>query len=267
MKIVFVTREDPIFIPLYLEPSLKNNLDNKFYIVIMEGVPPNSRDYRYLLKLLKLYGPKDFIIKVLQLVLYKMAMFLPASLTKRYYSVIKMARDYNAILHYTSDVNGKKFLNWLKKIKPDIVMSVTCPQIFKNELLSLPNKGCLNIHTSLLPKNKGWEPVFWAMYKGEKHTGVTVHWMVERFDSGPILVQKRIKIKGGESWFELNKVLAKLGGEAIKETLEGIKSGVIKECINDSKKETINHFPSVEEVRNFKKKGLIVVKFSEIFPS
>jgi len=267
MRVVFVTREDPIFIPLYLEKTFQKMKDDEFFIVIMEGVPPDTKDIRYLFSLLRLYGLRDFVLKCFQLVLYRVAnLWSKIKKQKRFFSVKELARFYEIPLFKTSNVNSKDFLDWLRKIKPDIVMSVTCPQIFKEELLSLPKIACLNIHTSLLPKNKSWEPVFWAMFKGEAKTGVTVHYMVRRFDSGGIIVQKSLPITKEDSWFSLNYKLAEIGGRAICEALLKIKSGDRSYKENDSKKETVNHFPSREEIMEFKKRGNSVIKIFDVFP-
>lgn len=79
------------------------------------------------------------------------------------------------------------------------------------ELLALPRHGFLNIHPSLLPAYRGIAPLFWQLRAGEMNTGVTVHWMDEGLDTGPILAQTAVPLPSGASGSELDKLLAEAG--------------------------------------------------------
>lgn len=60
----------------------------------------------------------------------------------------------------------------------------------RHAVLRVPRLGVLNVHPSLLPRHRGPMPVHWAVRHGDPETGVTVHWMVEAFDSGPVVAQR-----------------------------------------------------------------------------
>jgi methionyl-tRNA formyltransferase len=73
---------------------------------------------------------------------------------------------------------------------PDIVVCFGVPWRLPASMLRVPRLGVLNVHPSLLPRHRGPMPVHWAVRRGDEETGVTVHWMDEAFDSGPIVAQR-----------------------------------------------------------------------------
>ncbi len=95
---------------------------------------------------------------------------------------------------YTSDANGSLFLEKLKTINPDLILSAAYPQIFSKELIKIPVYGAVNFHPSLLPKFRGAHPHFWAIAKGERESGLTAHYMTEKIDDGNIIEQVNFPI-------------------------------------------------------------------------
>lgn len=74
--------------------------------------------------------------------------------------------------------------------EPDVVVCYGIPWRLPASVLRAPRVGVLNVHPSLLPRHRGPMPVHWAVRHGDEETGVTVHWMDEAFDSGPIVAQR-----------------------------------------------------------------------------
>ncbi|MGW0825575.1 methionyl-tRNA formyltransferase [Streptomyces sp. NPDC002845] len=74
--------------------------------------------------------------------------------------------------------------------EPDVVVCYGIPWRLPASVLRAPRLGVLNVHPSLLPRHRGPMPVHWAVRHGEEETGVTVHWMDEAFDSGPVVAQR-----------------------------------------------------------------------------
>ena len=81
-----------------------------------------------------------------------------------------------------------KFIAELRELKPDLIVVVAYGQILPQTILDLPPFGCLNVHTSLLPKYRGAAPIQWAIANGDAETGVTIMKMDAGLDTGPILV-------------------------------------------------------------------------------
>jgi folate-dependent phosphoribosylglycinamide formyltransferase PurN len=108
---------------------------------------------------------------------------------------------------------------------PDLLVSVSCPQRIGERLLSAPEHGAINIHSSLLPGYRGLAPYYWVLADDERATGTTVHYMTANFDEGNILAQARLDIAPGESAFSLFRRLALAGSPALVEAARRALAG------------------------------------------
>ncbi len=108
--------------------------------------------------------------------------------------------------------------------KADAAVVVAYGRILPPPFLHAPRLGCVNVHFSLLPKNRGAAPVNWAIVRGEQETGVTTMQMDEGLDTGAILLQRATAIGETETAPELMNRLAQSGAELLSETLRNIGS-------------------------------------------
>ncbi|MDB4785619.1 formyltransferase family protein, partial [Akkermansiaceae bacterium] len=151
-------------------------------------------------------------------------------------------------------INSLNSVNKIKAYRPDLLVSILGNQIFKSPVLNLAPKGCINLHTALLPKYRGLMPSFWVMKNNEKKTGVSVFFVDEGIDSGPIIVQKEVEI-GNKTQEELIMYTKKLGMEAIAKSINLIQKNEVKLIENDSSKKTYFSFPTRKDVVEFNKSG------------
>lgn len=158
------------------------------------------------------------------------------------------------IIKVTGSVNSDESLSVLRSLDPDLLISITGNQIFKKPLFEIPRLGTLNLHTALLPKYRGLMPSFWVLKNKEKQTGVSVFFVDEGIDSGPILVQKTINIDNVSQW-ELIRMTKFLGMEAIIEGIELIQSGDYELIPNHEEESTYYSFPTRKDVIEFKQGG------------
>src|SRR5262245_2614391 len=100
-------------------------------------------------------------------------------------------------------------------------------RILPDWMLNAPRRGCVNVHSSLLPKYRGAAPINWAVARGERETGVTIMQMDAGLDTGAILLKRAIQIGDEETAAELTPRLAELGAESLIEALSGIERGEI----------------------------------------
>ena len=121
--------------------------------------------------------------------------------------------------------NNLEFLEEVKKIKPDVICVVAYGKILPKELLDIPQKGCINVHGSLLPKYRGAAPIQWSILNGDKETGITTIYMDEGMDTGDIILKEKVKIDENETTGELWERLSKTGGKLLVETLQKIEDG------------------------------------------
>jgi len=121
----------------------------------------------------------------------------------------------------------EKFIGELRALKPDLMVVVAYGQILPQTILDLPQFGCLNVHTSLLPKYRGAAPIQWAIAEGEPETGVTIMKMDAGLDTGPILSTRRTPILPTDDSQILHDRLAQLGAELLVNTIPIYVAGKI----------------------------------------
>jgi methionyl-tRNA formyltransferase len=153
------------------------------------------------------------------------------------------------------NINSEDSLKMIRSYNPDLLVSVLGSQIFKQPLIDLATKGCLNLHTALLPKYRGVMPSFWVLKNKEKETGVSVFFVDKGIDSGPILVQKRISITIGMTQSQLIRISKKIGMDAIIEAIQLIQKGNYTLIPNPDEEKTYYSFPTCQDVKEFYKAG------------
>jgi methionyl-tRNA formyltransferase len=107
----------------------------------------------------------------------------------------------------------------LRDLAPEVIVVAAFGQILRAEVLSIPPRGCLNVHASLLPNYRGAAPVAAAILAGEEETGVTIMLMDEGMDTGPILSQVTCAISPQDTRESLSARLAQLGADLMMDTL------------------------------------------------
>lgn len=110
-------------------------------------------------------------------------------------------------------------LEKIRSLKPDLIIVAAYGKILPEKLLQIPGFGCINVHTSLLPKWRGASPVQNALLAGETETGVTIMLMDKGMDTGDIIAQKKITIGADEMREELLLRLRDVGKDLLLETI------------------------------------------------
>ena len=121
----------------------------------------------------------------------------------------------------------ENFISELRALKSDLMVVVAYGQILPQTILDLPRFGCLNVHTSLLPKYRGAAPIQWAIADGNSETGVTIMKMDAGLDTGPVLSTRRTPILPEDDSQKLHDRLAQLGAELLAETIPDYVAGKI----------------------------------------
>lgn len=124
--------------------------------------------------------------------------------------------------------NNAEFRALLESINPEVIIVVGYGRIIPPWMLSLPRRGNINLHGSLLPKYRGAAPIQWAIAEGERGSGVTTMLLNEGLDTGDILLQRELRIEPNETAISYGRRLADVGAELMIETLQGLESGKIK---------------------------------------
>jgi len=122
----------------------------------------------------------------------------------------------------------EKFIAELRALRPDLIIVVAYGQILPLAILNLPRHGCLNVHTSLLPKYRGAAPIQWAIANGDTETGVTIMKLDAGLDTGPVVSQRRTAIQPEDDSAVLHDRLAQLGAELLVQTIPDYVAGKIQ---------------------------------------
>ena len=122
---------------------------------------------------------------------------------------------------------NETFVQELRSLQPDLIVVAAYGQILPQAILDLPRFGCLNVHTSLLPKYRGAAPIQWAILEGEPETGVTIMKMDAGLDTGDILTQQQTPINPEDNSQILHDRLAQIGAALLVQTIRDYVAGKI----------------------------------------
>jgi methionyl-tRNA formyltransferase len=139
----------------------------------------------------------------------------------------------------------EQFITELRALQPDLIVVVAYGQILPPAILDLPRHGCLNVHTSLLPKYRGAAPIQWAIANGDTGTGVTIMKMDAGLDTGPIVSQRRTPIRPEDDSATLHDRLAQLGAELLIQTIPDYVAGKIQPRPQPA--EGVSHAPKIKK--------------------
>jgi UDP-4-amino-4-deoxy-L-arabinose formyltransferase/UDP-glucuronic acid dehydrogenase (UDP-4-keto-hexauronic acid decarboxylating) len=153
-------------------------------------------------------------------------------------SVKSWARERGIRVFTPGNVNEPVWVEEIAKFKPDCLFSFYYRQILSEDILRIPAFGAYNLHGSLLPAYRGRVPVNWAIIKGEKVTGVTLHHMTGKADAGDIVGQRRVEIDFYDTARTLMDKLCRAAGELLDELLPRIKAGTAPRITQDENKAT-----------------------------
>jgi len=143
-------------------------------------------------------------------------------------SVAETAVTHGLQVFAPEDINHPIWVEKIREIKPDIIFSFYYRNMVGKKILDIPKHGCLNLHGSLLPKYRGRCPANWALINGEKETGVTLHYMVEKPDAGDIVVQVPVAIGDDDTALDLHAKLNSASEVLLKSTLPALRTGSLE---------------------------------------
>jgi methionyl-tRNA formyltransferase len=133
----------------------------------------------------------------------------------------------------------------LRVLAPDLIVVAAYGQILPKALLDLPRFGCLNLHTSLLPRYRGAAPIQWAILNDDSQTGVTIMKMDAGLDTGEILSQQETPIGSQDTSETLHDRLARIGADLLLRTIPDFIAGKIQPRVQPS--EGVTHAPKIRK--------------------
>ena len=176
-------------------------------------------------------------------------------------SVAELAGEYDIPVFAPESVNHPVWVNRIRAMKPDYIFSFYYRDMLGGDILSIPSKGAINLHGSLLPKYRGRVPLNWAIINGETEAGVTLHYMTKKADAGDIISQEKFAITDDDTAKTVFDKAAEAAKVLLDRELPKIAAGTASRTPQDESKATtfggrkpadgeIDWTKSAKEVRN-----------------
>ena len=258
MKIVVVTQNAPLYLPHFLDKFFETLEQTNHVLtdIVVLGSTFNKTLFQEVVERYYFYGPAGFSRAIALIATHKVSSYLYRFIPSMgCHSVDNVIEKHKLHRLYVDSVNDAAFVNHIKAHNIDLLLSIASPQIFKRRLLDAPSRGSLNYHTALLPRYRGRQPLFWALFNGESEVGVTIHEMDEKLDNGPIVVQQAVLVEPNDSLHQLYKKTIEIGPELLCEAIQKIDRGDTHRIENNADLATTYSFPGREQAREFRRKG------------
>ena len=140
-------------------------------------------------------------------------------------SVLQLARSRGVPTVTVEDPHGAGWCERIAALAPQYLLCFYYRALLDERLLRLPRWGALNMHGSLLPKYRGRAPVNWAILRGERQTGATLHFMVPKPDAGPIVAQEAVAIGIDDTALTVSLAVAAAAARLIARCLPALAAG------------------------------------------
>lgn len=137
-----------------------------------------------------------------------------------------LAEDHGLVVFQPEKLREESFVRRLSELKADLFVVVAF-RILPREVYTMPLKGTIDLHPSLLPKYRGAAPINWAIVNGESQTGITIFFIGEEVDAGDTILQRAVPIGPDETAGELSERLADIGAQVLLEALKAIDQGQV----------------------------------------
>ena len=143
-----------------------------------------------------------------------------------YHDVIAESETKNIPVYVTDKMNNEKSVSVIRNWKPDLIVVSGWYHIIKEEILGIPPKGIIGLHTSLLPQYRGGAPLVWQMINGEKKAGITLFYMDHGTDTGDVIGQREVAIEEEDDIGTLYQKVGKKGIELLQNYIPQIAENV-----------------------------------------
>ena len=166
-------------------------------------------------------------------------------------TVPRLCRELAVPCRTVADPNGEDALEWLRELRPDVVV-FTGGGILRKPLLELAGAGVLNAHMGILPHYRGMDVVEWPLLEGrvdDVGLGVTLHFMAAGIDTGPILARRRVEIRDGDTMPRLRRRFEPVMVDALLEGVRRVRDGTLEpesQALEDGRQYFVMHPRLVE---------------------
>lgn len=265
LRVFIITQEEPFFIPKMIGHLLKETEKNDSIEIvgatILKPHRKNKNMFHWIRERTKIYS-------LFELGIVGTA-FLGAKINsaifpkKSTHSVRKRFKEKGIKVFETKDINSEIFVSTIKDLDTDVIVSISCPQIFSDELLNSVNKICVNTHGTLLPRHRGVFGTWWTLFSGDREGGSTIHTMVDKLDAGKIIWQKSFPLQKSNTQYSLAYKTKRDMAKGLIEVLTDIQNDSLN-IIQPDHVTTYNRAPDKKLGKIFYKKGYKVIRIKDL---
>ncbi|MFO8183766.1 MAG: glycosyltransferase [Candidatus Aegiribacteria sp.] len=254
MNVVFLCDNEPFKIPETVAKIIRKQPFNNYTLVSLRGHGSLKKPLLNLRRYMALYGFFGFFLQLARFAAFKISGILRLP-TRNSHSLRQTAAREHADYVSLENVNSREGREFLKSLRPDVFISIACPQILRKKTLAIPKRGAWNVHSALLPRNRGMLPTFWSLYHGDR-PGVTVHRMVRELDAGEILLQSGIdRTVEDVTLHQLLDLTKDMASRLVSDGLELIRRDDYTLLPNPAEGASVNSFPTRDDVNRFIDRG------------
>ena len=152
--------------------------------------------------------------------------------------VKEFALAHDIPVYQPESVKDGTALDLIRSLEPELIAVAAYGRILPTDILDYPAYGCINVHSSLLPKYRGSAPIHWAILNGDSQSGVTIMHMAKAMDAGDIIAQAATPIDPNETVETLHDRLAQMGARLLVDVVEQIEAGTATRTPQDESQVT-----------------------------
>ena len=150
------------------------------------------------------------------------------------YSPIKeFALANNLKIYQPENFKDNALIDEIRAMEPDLIVVVAYGKILPKEVLDIPKYGVINLHSSLLPRFRGAAPINAAIINGDSKSGVSIMYVEEELDAGPVILQKETEISDEDTFLTLHDRLKDMGADLLVDAIELIKDNKAEPKVQD----------------------------------
>jgi methionyl-tRNA formyltransferase len=251
--------DDPVFTLDFFKSIIRDRKKDIVGLAIAKGerlkIGKDKSRLQYIISLLLIMGLYHFIKISFKTIWFKVRKKVSKIGLGKSPSISEFAISNGIPVKEILSPNNSAFLAELAALKPDVIINQS-QHILKKQLLGIPAIGVLNRHNALLPKNRGRLTPFWVVFREENQTGVSIHFVKEGIDDGPVIVQERYEVSRADNFNTIVKKNYSIAPAAMLKALTLLESRQYELIENNDAKATYNSIPTLKQAWQYRKKRI-----------
>lgn len=268
MKILILTSKNHLYANYILSNLISRGCFAHDQVTVWEqdSIIPGKSKLKGLLKYLSTSGFIYIfwqVIKIYMFLIKRLFATIKSDCTSYYYPYERLERSWKILL--VNGIKRQEAINQVKKINPDLIISLMSKEIIPESILSIPRYGAVNLHPAPLPNFRGVSPTFWALSKGSTKFGVTLHVLDNEIDTGGLIAQRFFSIKKIHSEHEVYMMCCKEGVNLLENFLRSLHKNE-KRVIGKPYHGPSSYFslPTKQAVNSFISRGCVFFYMGEL---